>query len=237
MSKKGRRKGVFTKFEKLCEYCHKSFIASYSAARFCSMSCAGKWQQTFNKPIRKGWIDFECEQCHKIFQDWRAQIGKRRFCNRECLYDFYAQLSRIEKRPGQESGMCKICQKEFFYYSSARPNAQYCSDQCRQIDHPQKVNGYNSGSWDPNRNTKTSGAIGKKYLGDVCAICGWKETTCDVHHIISRKNGGDNKLENLIVLCPNHHRMVEKKLITQESLQSIWTEKYGHLKLEKPFIY
>jgi predicted molibdopterin-dependent oxidoreductase YjgC len=32
-----------------------------------------------------------------------------------------------------------------------------------------------------------------------CAICGWKEGSCDIHHIISKKRGGTNKHINLVI--------------------------------------
>jgi len=41
-----------------------------------------------------------------------------------------------------------------------------------------------------------------------CMICGWDKAPCDCHHIIERKNGGKNELNNGIILCPNCHRLV-----------------------------
>lgn len=37
-----------------------------------------------------------------------------------------------------------------------------------------------------------------------CSIC--QSSTVDVHHIIAVADGGSNDLENLMVVCPNHHR-------------------------------
>jgi len=46
-----------------------------------------------------------------------------------------------------------------------------------------------------------------------CSICGWKESSCDIHHIHEKCNGGKNDTSNLIILCPNCHRIchVEKR--------------------------
>jgi predicted restriction endonuclease len=44
---------------------------------------------------------------------------------------------------------------------------------------------------------------------DRCAICGWVEAPCDVAHIVARKNGGTDDLENIVMLCPNHHRLFD----------------------------
>lgn len=57
--------------------------------------------------------------------------------------------------------------------------------------------------------------IKKKYGKDhpTCEMCGWNQTTIDVHHILQIKDF-DNELDyhktaNMIALCPNHHRLVE----------------------------
>lgn len=47
-----------------------------------------------------------------------------------------------------------------------------------------------------------------------CQLCEWNphmhynEPLCEAHHIIWLSRGGDDKLSNLILLCPNHHRAV-----------------------------
>lgn len=48
--------------------------------------------------------------------------------------------------------------------------------------------------------------------GNKCEKCGWKKSNCDVHHIIPKKDGGTNDEDNLIVLCPNCHRVEHDKL-------------------------
>jgi len=56
----------------------------------------------------------------------------------------------------------------------------------------------------------------KNYLKE-CVICGWNSTTLDVHHL----NGGryeNNTPDNLAYLCPNHHRELDKGLITNEHI-------------------
>ena len=65
-----------------------------------------------------------------------------------------------------------------------------------------------------------------------CMICGWKEATCDIHHIKPKKEGGTNDNSNLIVLCPNCHRKVHDHLliipenINIETLFKNWTNYY-----------
>lgn len=52
-----------------------------------------------------------------------------------------------------------------------------------------------------------------------CEICSWDKGTCDVHHRIPKKDGGTNERSNLILICPNCHRLIhEKKLKIQSEL-------------------
>jgi 5-methylcytosine-specific restriction endonuclease McrA len=44
-----------------------------------------------------------------------------------------------------------------------------------------------------------------------CCVCGWGKTKCDIHHKIPIRLGGETKLNNLLVLCPNCHRLEHKK--------------------------
>lgn len=53
----------------------------------------------------------------------------------------------------------------------------------------------------------------KKIRGDKCEICGWDKATVDGHHILPTHKGGKNVLQNIILLCPNDHRLVEKGII------------------------
>ncbi len=53
-----------------------------------------------------------------------------------------------------------------------------------------------------------------KEAHQICEICSWKDGGVDVHHIWQVKDFVDetnyHKSENLISLCPNHHRYVEE---------------------------
>jgi 5-methylcytosine-specific restriction endonuclease McrA len=54
-----------------------------------------------------------------------------------------------------------------------------------------------------------------------CSLCGWNESSCDTHHIIERKHGGTNAMDNLIAVCPNCHRIIHKlKKYSKEFLVS-----------------
>jgi predicted restriction endonuclease len=57
--------------------------------------------------------------------------------------------------------------------------------------------------------------------GAKCKICGF-DVLVEVHHIKPRRRnggGGTNDLSNLITLCPNHHAMADRELISNEELK------------------
>ena len=51
-----------------------------------------------------------------------------------------------------------------------------------------------------------------KYYKAICQVCGWEDIV-EVHHRIPIKNGGNNEPENLLILCPIHHRMLHMGLL------------------------
>lgn len=57
-----------------------------------------------------------------------------------------------------------------------------------------------------------------KCFENKCMICGWNQAPCDGHHIIPKSGGGRNALENGIILCPNHHRLVHHGKISTDEL-------------------
>ena len=67
-----------------------------------------------------------------------------------------------------------------------------------------------------------------------CAICNWRATDkllttrantfhsfgCEIHHINTVSNGGEESIDNLILLCPNHHKQADLKIISKEDLRA-----------------
>ena len=53
-------------------------------------------------------------------------------------------------------------------------------------------------------------------LGNCCAGCGWSVPGCengdglDIHHVRPVKRGGGDEVDNLVLLCPNCHRIAHK---------------------------
>lgn len=69
-----------------------------------------------------------------------------------------------------------------------------------------------------------------KYLKTLgCSECGWNKASCDVHHIVSRAEGGSDLLSNLTYVCPNCHRLAHSGLLSKfvtigEQVEVGWRE-------------
>ncbi len=51
-----------------------------------------------------------------------------------------------------------------------------------------------------------------------CSECGWDKATCDIHHIDGRKIEDADNHKNLVLLCPNCHRLVHEGKIEKDKL-------------------
>lgn len=91
---------------------------------------------------------------------------------------------------------------------------KFCSFECYNSSRTTKVvignKLYNHGSTGRNKIAD--------WFGNKCVICGWDEAPCDLAHI----SGGKDRIENLILLCPNHHRMFDRGKISVDEIRTIW---------------
>lgn len=142
-----------------------------------------------------------CEYCNIEFEADTKEIkrGFARFCSRSCSCKNSNKIRPLIKQK------CQNCNINF----ESKNKSKYCCKNCKLIVYR-------------NKQKSNTGSIKKFYkiLQNIpCELCGWKESIRDLHHIIPVSENGKNELENLIVLCPNHHRMVHKNLISEDSLK------------------
>jgi len=55
----------------------------------------------------------------------------------------------------------------------------------------------------------------RRFKRNQCVVCGYKNSV-DVHHW--DENNENNKPDNLILLCPNHHREVHLKILSKSNI-------------------
>jgi len=127
--------------------------------------------------------------------------------------------------------ICPICGIEFQIEGNAR-NRKYCSVKClrRSGITQKKLKGISARSGNYNDRIRLA-----RYYGLKCRICGWslpqktiydngiisKMGGCEMHHITPVSEGGGDGRENLILLCPNHHKEADYGIITRDELSSL----------------
>lgn len=122
-------------------------------------------------------------------------------------------------------------------------NVKYCSLQCaRNADKHKRIKTVSDRAYRHN-------AIALKLYAAYkwkCAICGWQATEetisykgkiqyahgNEIHHITPVHDGGGDEWQNVILLCPNHHKQADLGLINQETLRT-YTRPYEMTEEEK----
>jgi predicted restriction endonuclease len=145
-------------------------------------------------------IEKTCLTCNNTFNaDTREHNrGNAKYCSLSCVAK--QQVNKIKNI----NSICIYCQTTFL---SGSKESKYCSNSCKQKYY---------------RKTQVTNEFATKSLQRIlghlpCELCGWDTTTRDVHHILPVNEGGKNTLDNVIVVCPNHHRMYHKQLISEEA--------------------
>ena len=151
-------------------------------------------------------VERQCLECKQIFLADRREVtrGNAKFCSISC------SVTNINRQRGEVTLnlICIHCGAQFI---SAYKFREYCSTSC-------KLKHYRFRK----RPDKLRQSTEIKCLQSLpCEICGWKEATRDIHHIINVKDNGTDDLSNLVALCPNHHRMAHRKLLSQDDLLKI----------------
>lgn len=181
-----------------------------------------------------------CRNCGKqiLGRKRPSELPKRVYCSNECRDAHSRGPNSPNWREGSRTyALCVICGKEFWYYKTMGNTGRYCSRKCAGADHWRKVGGRKNRNWKGDeRCLSVMNQFRKRHLPNKCAICGWKEAGCDGHHIIPRKDGGTNNLGNTIVLCPNHHRLANVGILSQQYLLDQWQSAYGHLNLRSELL-
>ena len=178
-----------------CGFCEKPFYIPknrFETAKFCSLSC--KWKAEITKE------KINCLYCNKEFEVIANRGTTAKYCSNPCKGKAY------NNRSGTITTNCGNCGIEI--RTSPSRKRIFCSNKCRGVGH--RVETF-----------KTNGGVRKalKARGLIvsCQKCGYSEhpEILGVHH--KNKNRHDNRMENLIVLCPNCHSLEHARSIVHSA--------------------
>lgn len=168
---------------------------------------------------RNGRILIKCRNCLNEHEIYQSRIPQRRgqFCSKDCFLIFRSKIMIGKENPNYKKALiqkiCLKCGSKFKTFLSV--NSDYCSDECRQLSHGDKIRADKHPNW--------KGGIGKfpypfefneelkesirKRDNHKCQKCFIHQSQLnrklDVHH----RDGNKNNLnpENLISYCLSCH--------------------------------
>lgn len=216
-----------------CKYCGNIIQTGDKRNKFCSAPCYKAYRR--NHPEEFGQVakTYSCSYCGKPgIKRTPSTTRENIYCSRECSNKAQSEalkhLPELRTSKGREIA-CENCGKMFFVKPYRAKTARFCSKVCafaHSFGRPSLAktkrdqNGRNNPNYKNGDNKTTARKYGKMILGSKCMICGFDYVT-HVHHIIPRREGGKNSKDNLVILCPNHHAMADRNLISREELLTL----------------
>jgi len=120
---------------------------------------------------------------------------------------------------------CPVCGRQFH---PTNWNQKYCSTKCaRQAQAKQNMSHIV-------RRSQIKSSIPQRILYAFhfqCCVCGWNipqdfedvdyqpQHGCEFHHIVPVSKGGENTLDNIVLLCPNCHKMAHAGMFNDDALR------------------
>lgn len=138
-------------------------------------------------------------------------------CGEDRCYRLWQGIQMSSRGQNKEIVYCDQCGAELQRYPSQVHDHNFCNRFCQAEHHSALISGVNNGRWEGGR-WKYLQAQARIRDNHRCVVCGFGFVT-DVHHILAKANGGEDDIENLITLCPNHHRMAHEGLIDVSSFK------------------
>lgn len=169
---------------------------------------------------------YTCKNCKSPYSSYSKN---RIYCTKSCA----AKFNNKNRKNWPEGWKLKISQKLKMHYIQ-NPKKIMCGEK-----HSENVGKFTVGKYKGTSiesildvSKRTASKILKR-LNIGCCICGWKEASCDIHHINGRKIENPNGHWNLTCVCPNHHRMYHNNKLKKEDFIPLakyfpedWKKKY-----------
>ena len=194
-----------------CEFCRKLFKPrkrygheDQPDQKYCGRKCYFAHREII---AGKRLIAGKCNLCGKEIRRWPSQMYDINYCSKSCANRANHPVNNPNKiYLPQVPVNCENCKKQFFVFPHRQKIAKFCSKGCY---------------YEHKSTTKPKARQnGLRNLPNKCMICDF-DITIAVHHIIPKREGGKDEISNLAILCPNHHAMADRNLISREELFSL----------------
>jgi len=205
---------------KKCKVCGQSFYSRPNKGKrgkYCSREC-------YNKDRRAKWVSFTCANCGKTFRrpKWRFNTKPMRhyFCSIKCYGEYRSKhpeqfplYSRKYEIKVAKELTEEVLRKEYLE-NGLKIKEIAKKYHCGYGTIHKRIKKYGIPTDRSRYYTKHSEDYWRRYMNKkynhTCQVCGWNKDICDVAHRIPRRKNGKYIEENLILLCPNCHRLFDK---------------------------
>ena len=165
--------------------------------KYCSRACSGMARR---RPASK-----VCEQCgavfHKPLNRGKSPWERRRFCSRACRDASFKRRAYFT---------CEGCGEQVETVPSRVSTRRFCARCNDKFAHRPLCLASGKRLGGDSKNRLMAGG----FYRDKCEICGFDR--CYVlAHIIRPKDGGTMDSNNILTLCPNHHYLFDRGLLTK----------------------
>ena len=178
----------------ICENCQIMHDGLYGSGRFCSQKCA-RCFSTKNKRV---------EINTKVSEKLKSQLKNYEHICQSCSITWLTKT----KRRNVETTLCKTCTAKSAWQKT-QAKGRRKNWKSIPIDDLHTIMQCSS---------RTISKILSR-SGCKCSLCGWDKTALDVHHIIPHAQGGSHEHDNLIIVCPNCHRLAHEGKVQINQLQ------------------
>jgi hypothetical protein len=177
---------------------------------------------------RKTYNVFVCKNpaCGKTFER-RPGRGDGSYCGNGCRDEDRSNGAMVETVRVVKVFPCRTCGRYFNPTREGRKGPGYCSDPCGAAG--KKASRH---KWALGRPI-VGGTTIRRRDGYRCRMCGFEHFT-EVHHIVPRREGGRNTADNMLSLCPNHHRAAHAGIVTKAELAAVLAEPLRFAPLPAP---
>jgi len=156
--------------------------------------------------------------CRNCLCDFETTIIEQEFCSSSCTATFNQTGKRLsDKHKNSISEALKEKYKGKIFSDEER---KILSLAVGSYTKGKFKSGHINSIWDGSSRTRLK-ILKRLNCSTVCVSCGWDKDECDVHHIRGRKIENPHAHSNLILLCPNCHRLVHKGKLSLLGLKTL----------------